>query len=215
MAVKNINMYVDPNASAKTYIVPVNISYEGTDGTKYTAGDNVNIPVGQESKVDIISTNVQASGNVGEPLSIAMEFVNIGKVNLTNFKVSLEGDIPGKGENVYYIGNFNVGDSDEYSAMIYPEVEGTLSGNIRISYIDGDNQEVIIDEPFTSEIGPAIDYSAMMEPTMPMPEPEPTFADKLKSNLLTIIIGIVAIAEGAVLFKSKRKAKAEEELIDG
>ena len=99
--------------------------------------------------------------------------------------------------------------------MIYPEVEGTLSGNIRISYIDGDNQEVIIDEPFSSEIGPAIDYSAMMEPTMPMPEPEPTFVDKLKSNLLTIIIGIVAIAEGAVLFRSKRKAKAEEELIDG
>ena len=215
VAVKNINMYVDPNASAKTYIVPVNISYEGTDGTKYTAGDNVNIPVGQESKVDIISTNVQSSGNVGEPLSIAMEFVNIGKVNLTNFKVSLDGDIPGKGENVYYIGNFNVGDTDEYSAMIYPENEGILAGNIRISYIDGDNQEVIIDEPFSSEIGPAIDYSAMMEPVMPMPEPEPTFAEKLKSNLLTIIIGIVAIAEGAILFKSKRKEKAEEELIDG
>ena len=215
VAVKNINMYVDPNASAKTYIVPVNISYEGKDGASYEASDNVNIPVGQESKVDIISTNVQSNGNVGEPLSIAMEFVNIGKVNLTNFKGSLDGDIPGKGENVYYIGNFNVGDSDEYSAMIYPEAEGTLSGNIRISYIDGDNQEVIIDEPFTSEIGPAIDYSAMMEPEMPMPEPEPTFVDKLKSNLLTIIIGIVAIAEGAVLFKSKRKAKAEEELIDG
>ncbi len=215
VAVKNINMYVDPNASAKTYIVPVNISYEGTDGTKYSASDNVNIPVGQESKVDIISTNVQSSGNVGEPLSIAMEFVNIGKVNLTNFKVSLEGDVPGKGENVYYIGTFNVGDSDEYSAMIYPETEGTLSGSIRISYIDGDNQEVVIDEPFSSEIGPAIDYSAMMEPTMPMPEPEPSFADKLKSNLLTIVIGIVAIAEGAVLFRGKRKAKAEEELIDG
>ena len=215
VAVKNINMYVDPNASAKTYIVPVNISYEGTDGTKYTAGDNVNIPVGQESKVDIISTNVQSHGNVGEPLSIAMEFVNIGKVNLTNFKVSLDGDIPGKGENVYYIGNFNVGDTDEYSAMIYPENEGILAGNIRISYIDGDNQEVIIDEPFSSEIGPAIDYSAMMDPVMPMPEPEPTFAEKLKSNLLTIIIGIVAIAEGAILFKSKRKEKAEEELIDG
>jgi hypothetical protein len=54
-----------------------------------------------------------------------------------------------------------------------------------------------------------------MEPVMPMPEPEPTFAEKLKSNLLTIIIGIVAIAEGAILFKSKRKEKAEEELIDG
>jgi hypothetical protein len=52
-------------------------------------------------------------------------------------------------------------------------------------------------------------------PPVPMPEPEPTFAEKLKSNLLTIIIGIVAIAEGAILFKSKRKEKAEEELIDG
>ena len=215
VAVKNINMYVDPNASAKTYIVPVNISYEGTDGTKYSASDNVNIPVGQESRIDIITSNVQAYGNVGEPLSISMEFVNIGKVNLTNFKVSLEGDIPGKGENVYYIGNFNVGESDEYSAMIFPEVEGTLAGNIRISYIDGDNQEVILDEPFSSEIGPAIDYGAMMEPVMPMPEPEPTFVDKLKSNLLTIVVGIIAIAEGAVLFKSRRKAKAEEELIDG
>ena len=215
VAVKNINMYVDPNASAKTYIVPVNISYEGTDGTKYSASDNVNIPVGQESKVDIISTNVQAYGNVGEPLSIGMEFVNIGKVNLTNFKVSLDGDIPGKGENVYYIGTFNVGESDEYSAMIFPEVEGTLTGNIRISYIDGDTQEVIVDEPFSSEIGPAIDYGAMMEPMMPMPDPEPTFVDQLKSNLLTIIVGIIAIAEGAILFKGKRKAKAEEELIDG
>lgn len=214
-ATKTINMYVDPNASAKTYIVPVNISYEGKDGTAYKASDNVNIPVGQESKIDIITTNVQASGNVGEPLSIAMEFVNIGKVNLTNFKVELDGDIPGKGENVYYIGTFNVGDSDEYSAMIYPEVEGTLTGNIRISYIDGDNQEVIIDEPFTSEIGPAIDYSAMMEPVMPEPEPEPTFVDTLKNNLLTILVAIIAIVEGAVLFKNKRKAKAEEELIDG
>lgn len=215
IAEKNIDLYVDPNASAKTYIVPVNISYEGADGTKYTASDNVNIPVTQESKVDIISMNIQPNGNVGEPLSILMELVNIGKVNLTNFKVSLDGDIPGKEENVYYIGTLNVGESDEYSATIYPETEGVLAGNIRISYIDGDNQAVIIDEPFSSEIGPAIDYSAMMGPEMPMPEPEPTFVEKLKSNLLTIIIGIIAIAEGVVLFKGKRKAKAEEELIDG
>lgn len=215
VVVKTINMSVGPDALAKTYIVPVNISYEGTDGTKYTASDNVNIPVSQESKVDIINTNVQANGNVGEPLSIAMEFVNVGKVSLTNFKVTLDGDVPGKNDNVYYIGTFNVGDSDEYSAMIYPEEEGTLTGNIRISYMDGNNQEVIMDEPFSSEIGPAIDYSAMMDPMISEPEPEPTFVDNLKSHLLTIIIAIVAIAEGAVLLKGKRKAKAEEELIDG
>lgn len=215
VVVKTINMSVGPDALAKTYIVPVNISYEGTDGTKYTASDNVNIPVSQESKVDIINTNVQANGNVGEPLSITMEFVNVGKVSLTNFKVSLDGDVPGKNDNVYYIGTFNVGDSDEYSAMIYPEVEGILTGNIRISYMDGNNQEVIIDKPFSSEIGPAIDYSAMMDPTISELEPEPTFVDKLKTHLLTIIVAIVAIAEGIILFRGKRKAKAEEELIDG
>ena len=212
-AVKTINMYVDPNATAKTYIVPVDIQYEGTDGTKYTSSDNVNIPVTQESKVEIISTNVQEMGNVGEPLSVLVEFVNVGKVNLTNFKVRMEGDVPGKEENVFYLGTFNAGESNEYSATIIPEQEGTLEGVIQMSYIDADNQNAMLEIPFRSEIGPMIEYEPVDMPVEPLEEPG--LLDKLGKHWLTIVLAIVIIAQAVVLFRIRKKAKAEEELIDG
>lgn len=212
-AVKTINMYVDPNATAKTYIVPVDIQYEGTDGTKYTSSDNVNIPVTQESKVEIISTNVQEMGNVGEPLSVLVEFVNVGKVNLTNFKVRMEGDVPGKEENVFYLGTFNAGESNEYSATIIPEQEGTLEGVIQMSYIDADNQNAMLEIPFRSEIGPMIEYEPVDMPVEPIEEPG--LLDKLGQHWLTLVLAIVIIAQAVVLFRIRKKAKAEEELIDG
>ncbi len=212
-ALKTISMYVDPNATAKTYIVPVNIKYESTDGTKYESSDNVNIPVTQESKIEVISSNIPTAGNVGEPMNISMEFVNVGKVNLTNFKVRMEGEVPGKEENVFYLGTFNAGESNEYTATIIPEVEGTLSGVIQMSYIDADNQSVSMEIPFSSEIGAAIDYSQMEVPMEPMPEPG--LLDKLKQYWLPIVLGVVILVQAIVLIRIKRKAKAEEELIDG
>lgn len=212
-ALKTINMYVDPNAIAKTYIVPVAIKYESTDGTKYESSDNVNIPVTQESKVEIISSNLPVMGNVGEPLNLSLEFVNVGKVNLTNFKVCLEGDIPGKEENVYYLGTFNAGESNEYTASIIPEMEGPLSGSVKMSYIDADNQDVALEIPFTCEVGPAIDYGEMDVPMEPMEEPG--LLDKLKQHWLPVVLGVIVILQAAVLIRIKRKAKAEEELIDG
>lgn len=213
-AVKTINMYVDPNATAKTYTVPVDIQYEGTDGTKYSSTDNVNIPVTQESKVEIISSNIQEMGNVGEPLNILVEFVNVGKVNLTNFKVRLEGDIPGKEENVFYLGTFNAGESNEYSASIIPEEEGVLEGTIQMSYIDADNQNAMLEIPFSCEVGPMIEYEPVDVP-MDIPMEEPGLLDKLAQNWLTIVLAVVIIAQGVILFRMKKKAKAEEELIDG
>ena len=183
-ALKTISMYVDPNATAKTYVVPVNIKYESTDGTKYESSDNVNIPVTQESKIEIISSNIPTMGNVGEPINVSMEFVNVGKVNLTNFKVRMEGDIPGKEENVFYLGTFNASESNEYSATIIPEEEGVLSGSVAMSYIDADNQEVSMEIPFSIEIGPAIDYGDMTEPMEPIPEPG--LLDKLKQHWLPL-----------------------------
>lgn len=212
-AVKTINMYVDPNATAKTYTVPVDIQYEGTDGKKYSSQDNVNIPVTQESKVEIISTNIQEMGNVGEPLNILVEFVNVGKVNLTNFKVRLEGDVPGKEENVFYLGTFNAGESNEYSASIIPEEEGTLAGTIQMSYIDADNQNAMLEIPFSCEIGPMIEYEPVDMPMEPIEEPG--LLDQLRQHWLPLVLGIVIIAQGVVLFRMKKKAKAEEELIDG
>ena len=126
----------------------------------------------------------------------------------------MEGDIPGKEENVYYLGTFNAGESNEYSATIIPEMEGALSGSIQMSYIDADNQNVSMEIPFSCEIGAAIDYGNMTD--LPMePIEEPGLLDKLKQHWLPILLGVIILLQAVVLIRIKRKAKAEEELIDG
>jgi len=209
---KTINMYVDPNASAKTYIVPIEMSYESYTGEVFSAKDNVNIPVTQESKVEIIKDTLPSTGNVGEMATLGLEFVNVGKVNLTNFKVALSGDLAKDDEQVNYIGTFNAGESNEYSASVVPTEEGILTGNIVISYVDANHQDCSMEIPVSIEVGPAIDYPEI-DPGM-MPEPEkPNPIALLKEKLPIIILALIAIIEGAMLFLNKRKQKAEEELL--
>ena len=52
---KTIELYVDPNATAKTYLVPVEILYEDQQGTGYNVSEMVNIPVLQESRLQILT----------------------------------------------------------------------------------------------------------------------------------------------------------------
>ena len=47
------------------------------------------------------------------------------------------------------------------------------------------------------------------------PIPEPGLLDKLKQHWLPIVLGIVIVVQAIILIRIKRKAKAEEELIDG
>lgn len=210
---KEIRLYVDPNAQAKTYVVPVEYKYEGIDGESYSGEDNINIPVTQESKVEIINAQIPTFGNVGSPIDYNIEFVNTGKVALTNFKATLEGDIPGAENNVYYIGTFDAAASDTFSGMFFPEVEGALNGMVVFSYRDADNQEVRYEYPFTVEVAEAL--PPMEIPDMPMVEPQSSFADKVKENLVVIGMGLVIVVLAAIIIRDKRKAKADEELMNG
>ena len=92
IAQKEITMYVDSNATAKTYVVPVSISYESLDGEAYNAEDNVNIPVGQVSQIDVITQSVAKEVMAGSTADFSIEFVNSGKVAVSNFKAYLKGD---------------------------------------------------------------------------------------------------------------------------
>jgi len=120
-----IDLFVDPNAEAKTYIVPVVIEYEDEFGESYVVNEMVNIPVTQESKLQILDIEIPRQAFVGQPLFISAEFVNVGKVNLGNFIVMMEGDFH-KEQSTYYVGNLQIGASDYYQGMIFPDREGVL-----------------------------------------------------------------------------------------
>ena len=211
--VKTITMYVSPNASAKTYVVPVKISYENSVGeTCPDITDNINIPVAQESRIEIIKGTFPRMGNVGEPINLDLDFVNIGKTTLTNLKIQAAANVSNNDDSVYYVGTFEVGATDEYNGVLYPEEEGLLEGAVQFTYIDGDNQEALMEVPFSIEIGPEIVYEPIM-PEMPIEVPKETFASKIKGHLLDIILVVIILVQGVMLFKIKRKEKAEEELM--
>ena len=148
---KEIPLYVDPNAQAKTHIVLARIEYEDEKGAEFRAEESLNIPVTQECRFEVLSLDVPPMAFVGQPVPIAAEFVNVGKVALTNFMVNMEGDFQ-KENALYYIGNLETGMSDYYQAMAIPQTEGEVTGMVVFSYIDNNNKEIRVEEPFTLQV---------------------------------------------------------------
>lgn len=215
VAKKEITMYVDSNAAAKTYVVPVSITYESLDGDAYEAEDNVNIPVGQESQIDIIAHSVAKEATVGSPVDYSIEFVNAGKVAVTNLKAEIQGESPVFENQVYYIGNFDVGATDTFSGSFVPEEVGELSGNIVLSYTTTDNEDVVMEYPFTVNVSemivPDIDPN---DPGMEPMDDGNNFLDTLKGHIKDIIFIVIIAVLAGIIIRDKRKKKADEELLD-
>lgn len=208
---KNIDLYVDPNAAAKTYIVPITIEYEDQRANSYSASEMVNIPVTQECKLQILSLEVPPMAFAGQPAFIGAEFVNVGKVALNNFIVMLEGDFH-KEQASYYVGNLQIGDSDFYQGTIFPENEGKLNGKLIFSYIDNNNKEVQIEEAFELDVqamAPPQDFPG--EEHLDRPGQPGSFVSRIKRALLWLVPLIaVGLGTGIYFWRRKNKKKNEE-----
>ncbi|HHV71873.1 MAG TPA: hypothetical protein GXX38_04580 [Clostridia bacterium] len=211
---KEIDLYVDPNAAAKTYIVPVSIKYEDINGNQLSVDELVNIPVTQESKLQIISVDLPPVGYVGQPIPVGAEFVNVGKVALNNFNVSLEGDFNKENGN-YYVGNLDIGASDYFQAMIFPEQEGVLKGNLVFTYVDNNNKDVRIEYPFEIEVqqmDPAMLGPGDMGPDSPGSingGGRKALSGSMQQIVLWGLLAVVVI-ETIILIKKKKKEKSGE-----
>ncbi len=218
---KDVDLYVDPNAAAKTYIVPVEIKYEDRKGTTLTGDELVNIPVTQECKLQVLSLQTPPMGFLGQPVPVMAEFVNVGKVVLGNFMVSLEGDFQ-KENGSYYVGNLDMGVSDFFQGSVIPQSEGTLEGNLVFTYIDNNNKDVRIENPFTMEIQPAsaspagdenMELGGPLKPGMGMdgrPGASGGFIGQLKSKWPVILLGAVILLEGLYIWRLRRKKTSED-----
>ncbi|MBS3943076.1 MAG: hypothetical protein KGZ32_02365, partial [Dethiobacter sp.] len=168
--VKTVTLFVDPNATAMTYTLPINIEYEDAQGNPFSVNEAVNIPVLQESGIQVLSVDIPLYAMAGQAVPVSMEFANTGKVALNNVLVAIEGDFP-KENATYFIPRLDIGISDFFQGMIIPDVEGQLSGNLAVTFLDARNQEVRLDHPFTIEVQPMSDMPGDM-PGVPLPGEE-------------------------------------------
>lgn len=197
---KSINFYVDPNATAKTYLVPVEILYEDRQGKSYSVSEMVNIPVLQESRLQVVSVETPPMTAVGEPAPVTAEFVNAGKVALKNLLVTVEGDFH-KENASYFLASLEIGQSDFFQAYIIPEAEGLLEGTVVFRYLDNTNQEVVEEWPFQ------IDVIMMGMPERPedfMPEDQPRSG--FNYWLLAIPLVLASAVVGVVLWRRRVKS---------
>lgn len=211
---KELSLYVDPNATAKTYSVPVEIEYEDISGTAYQVAETVNIPVTQESRLQIISVDVPPVGGVGQPIPISAEFVNVGKVALKNFLVNIDGDFP-KENASYFLASFEMGMSDFFQGMIIPQSEGVLSGKLVFTYTDNTNKEVTVEEPFEvtvqqMDMGGPEGPNGSEKPFPPDHSPPEENMGGLAGKLGWLIPLFVLLAGGGLFLFRKMRAKRGE-----
>ncbi len=202
---KSINIFVDPNATAKTYLVPVEILYEDDRGESYSVSEMVNIPVLQESRLQVLGVEVPPTAIVGEATPVTAEFVNVGKVALKNVLVTVEGEFP-KENASYFLANFEIGQSDFYQAYIIPEAEGLLEGKVTFRYLDYTNQEVVEEYPFSIEVMAGLADPGL--PVEPLPENPPSAAPRFLYILGPALLLALIIA--GIVFWRRRKAKQGE-----
>ncbi|MGI6226132.1 MAG: COG1361 S-layer family protein [Peptococcales bacterium] len=224
---KEIPLYVDPNAQAKTHIVSAKMIYEDEKGKELDTSAPINIPVTQECRFEVLSVDIPPMAFVGQPIPVAAEFVNVGKVALSNFMVNMEGDFQ-KENALYYIGNMETGMSDYYQAMIIPQAEGELEGMVVFTYIDNNNKEVRVEKPFTLEVqgqpeppmggemGPGGFEGRPGMPGGPMgPDGNSgNLLQKFKNNWKAIVLLLIVLIQGVFIWRLRRKVKANGEFLD-
>ncbi|MBT9173583.1 MAG: hypothetical protein DDT21_01984 [Syntrophomonadaceae bacterium] len=134
-----------------------------------------------------------------------------GRTVLSNVLVSIEGDFP-KENATYFVPRLEIGTSDFFQGMIIPAAEGTLSGNLAVTFLDGRNQEVRLDHPFTLEVQP-MPQPPEGVPLTPVPGPGQTGG----MLLLTLLWGGAAVAVAGItvaLIVRKRKNRRREAFLD-
>ena len=206
-----LNLYTIPSATAKTYQITVDMAYEDEEGNELTAQESLGIPVEQMTKVEIGDINL-SSGMVGEPIEVSVSFYNRGRTKVNNMMVYMKGESFSVEENKYFIGTFDMGESDTYEPKIIPNEAGVLEGTLVLEYEDPAGQVIVEKKPFEIEVEEMMMEDPMMEDPMMMEEPQ---EEKSKLPIfIGIAVGVVVIVVIALIVHKKRKAKKEEMMLD-
>ena len=213
-----ITFAVDSGAIARTYIVPVTISYEDEKGehNNLRTSDNVNIPVTQQAKLSITSMTLPSSGMLGMPTPVMAEFINSGKVDLADFSVRIEGDFDLM-DATFYMPKLMIGAITSYNGMLIPTSEGDKEGKLIVSYSDINNTTVTEEFPFTVNVSAMEDMGFpgddMYRPDGGMfPEDgggEAFYIRFIKTRWIELGLGLLVLIQFIIILRMRKKAREE------
>ena len=205
---KTMTLYTVPSAQPKTYTLTVNFEYEDESGNEYTATELLGINVKQVSQIDTSEIFVPESSEIGMPISVYFDIHNTGKVDISNLKVSLEGDITTQNKSTY-IGNCSPGDSNYYEGSFSVNNMGLNNFKMTISYDDPSGEQIQQVKEYTiNGIEPVVDDTIsgeMMPDDMDMNQ---GLSLKAKIGIgVGAVIGIIILVVVLKVIKKRKDAR--------
>jgi hypothetical protein len=218
---REIMLHVKPDAEQKSYMLTVDFEYEDEKGNPYTAKETMSVRVLQSPRLVTGDLNMMTETFAGQPISIYLDFYNMGKSTLYNLMVSVEGDFEGQGLS-YYVGNFASGSTDFFDAQFTPMNPGQQKGAVLFAFEDANGKKTEIrkefelnvmempQDPMLGENGLPID-GGMMDPGMGMP------GEAAKTSIWVYIgigAGVLIAAVVVFIILRKRHVKRKELSLD-
>lgn len=213
----NVTLYTIPDAKSKTYTISISFEYEDELGTAYTATELIGIPVYQPSRFEISEISLPSDTFMGQPVYLGFEMYNLGKTEIYNVKLRVEGDFEAQPKSNYF-GNFESGRVEYFELNLIPMMVGQANGRIIFEYENssGEKQEVIeeismnvMEMMMPPDDGFPVDGPGG-KPGMPGMEDE---APKsfFKSVWFYVILGVVVVGVIVIIILIARKRKKSKE----
>jgi len=208
----DVTLYTIPDAKSKTYTMNITFEYEDDLGTQHTATEVIGIPVYQPSRFEVSEISVPPETFMGQPVYIGFEMYNLGKTDIYNVKLNVEGDFDAQPRSNYF-GNFESGRVEYFELNLIPMMMGQANGRLVFQYenASGEVQEVIkeISMNVIEMMMPPDDFP-VDGPGMPGME-EPTEKSFFKSVWFYIILGVVVAGVVVTIILVRRKRKKDKE----
>ncbi|HEX6304242.1 MAG TPA: hypothetical protein VFZ76_08640, partial [Anaerolineales bacterium] len=148
-----MQIMLDGAAESGVYNLPVSIAYEGEgSGTRQSENQVLNLLVSRRPNLRIDYFEPPGMGQVGQPLELPIEVVNIGRelVNVSTIHVSGEGLRVEEG--AAFIGALDAGTAGSIDARAVPEQSGTISVVVSVDYLDDFNQPQSVAQTLSLEV---------------------------------------------------------------
>ncbi len=187
------DVIADASAEAKTYKIPLRITYHDEVGTNYTKSDTVSLLIGAQPELltDIESSTILAAGENG---SVNINIVNKGLIKIKFLTVNLGGSDNYQilSSNYVYIGELKSDDYQSAKFDIFVRKDAkNVSLPVTLTYRDNNNNP----------------YSEAKSLKLVLYTPDQLNAMGVRSSGASsnIIIAVVAIAAAYFLYKRFRK----------
>lgn len=216
----DLTLYTIPDAKSKTYMVTISFEYEDEEGNPYKAEEIVGIPVYQPSRFETSEINLPPEAMMGQPIYLAFEMYNMGKTDIYNVRMSVEGDFDAQPKSSYF-GNFESGRSEYCEINLMPMMTGTAKGKLVVTYESASGDIQTYEKEFSMNVmdmpmdpGFPVDGGGKpgfpMEPGMGEGMEQPATGGFIGSVWFFVIIGAVVLVVVIVIIIVKKRKKSKE-----